>query len=181
MPFLIFTFSCCILSRFVPHTFLKQIQRILVGVRSVGLGGHNPFELILSPKSFFSIIRWCPELMPDRAIPLNPISLYRDVLARSGTACYGLMCVNVNVVRYKIRFLSGCNFKWITFHLSSLKNSEYRTVKTMHMNVSHWILLLCYSFYYWWGGTKSLGTAATSVPLYKYYHVTNLYFLIASL
>jgi hypothetical protein len=123
MSFSIFTSSYYVISWLFIHTFLEQIQRILVGVRSVGLGGHNPFELILSPKSFFSIIRWCPELVPDRAIPLNPISLFRDILTRSGTAWYGLMCFNYHAVRYKIRFLLWCTLKWITYHLSTLKNS----------------------------------------------------------
>jgi hypothetical protein len=74
MPFWIFTFSYCVFSWFFLHTFLKQIRRTLVRVRSVGLGRHNPFESILSPKTFVSVIRWYLELMPDRAILLNPIS-----------------------------------------------------------------------------------------------------------
>jgi hypothetical protein len=34
-----------------------------------------------------------------------------------------------------------------------------------------------YFYYYWWGGTKSLGTVATSGPLYKPQMIDELHYL----
>jgi hypothetical protein len=42
----------------------------------------------------------------------------------------------------------------------------YSYLQPPHVSMG-WCLIFCLFFYYYWGGTKSLGTAATSCLLYK--------------